>query len=57
MYFFATVVNAKEADLWILEPHVSEVLSPLEDTKRTDFEILKITKHVIVFVAAAILQL
>ena len=54
---FATVGNAKEADLRIWERHVSEDLSPLEDTKRTDFQILKITKHVIVFVAAAILQL
>ena len=55
--FFTTVVNAKDADLRISERHVSEVLSPLEDTKRTDFEILKITKYVIVFVAAATLQL
>ena len=38
------------------ERHVSEELSPLEDTLRTDFEILKIIKHLIVFVAAAILQ-
>ena len=51
------MVNAKDADLRISERHVSEVLSPLEDTKRTDFEILKITKYVIVFVAAATLQL
>ena len=57
MHLFAAVANAKEADLLIFEPHVSEGLSPLEDTKRMDFEILKITKHVIVFVAAAILQL
>ena len=57
MYFLVAVVNAKEADLWISERHVSEDLSPIEDTKRTDFEILKIRKQVIVFVAAAILQL
>ena len=47
--FFATVVNANEPDLRISERHVSEDLSPLEDTKRTDFEIFKITKHVIFF--------
>ena len=52
--FFATVVNANEPDLRISERHVSEDLS---DTKRTDFEIFKITKLVIVFFVAAILQL
>ena len=57
MYLFATVGNAKEADLWISDHHVCEDLSPIEDTRRTDFEILKIRKQVIVFVAAAILQL
>ena len=55
--FFATVVNANEPDLRISERHVSEDLSPLEDTKRTDFEIFKISKLVIVFFVAAILQL
>ena len=48
---------AKEAGLWISDHHVSEDLSPIEDTRRADFEILKIRKHVKVFVAAAILQL
>ena len=47
--FFATVVNANEPDLRISERHVSEDLSPIEDTKRTDFEIFKIRKHVKVF--------
>ena len=37
--------------------HVSKDLSPIQEMRRTDFEILKITKHVIVFVAAGILQL
>ena len=55
--FFPTVGNAKEADLRISERQVSEDLSPLEDTLRTHFEILKITKHLIVFFATAILQL
>ena len=50
--------SANEADLRISERHVSEDLSPIEDTKKTDFEILKITKYdVIVFVAAAILEI
>ena len=48
--------NAKEADLRISERHVSEDLSPIQDTKKNR-TFLKITKHVIVFVAAAILQL
>ena len=39
--FFPTVGNAKEADLRISERQVSEDLSPLEDTLRTDFEIYK----------------
>ena len=46
--FFPTVGNAKEADLKISER---------QDFFSTDFEILKITKHLIVFFAAAILQL
>ena len=55
--FFPTVGNAKEGDFRISERQVSEDLSPLEDSLRTHFDILKITKHLIVFVPAAILQL
>ena len=55
--FFATVVNANEPDLTISEGHVSEDLSPLEGTKRTYFEIFKITKLVIDFFVDAILLL
>ena len=44
--------NAKEADLRNLERHVSEDISPIQDTKRTD---LKIAEREVVFVAAAIL--
>ena len=44
-------VSYKEIVVW---EHVEKKnFETIEDTERTDFEILKITKHVIVFVGAA----